>query len=90
MTEVHLYDFYADWCGPCKAMEPMIDELAEEDNGINVKKIDVDSEEGQALAGQFGVQGLPTLMLLDENENPQKMFNGSTAKSDILETAHSL
>lgn len=62
-----LVDFWADWCGPCHSLAPLIDQLAEKLNGaLNVVKVDTDAE--QELAGQYGVQSLPTLLLFRDGE----------------------
>jgi thioredoxin 1 len=57
-----LVDFYADWCGPCKTMSPIIQQVASENAG-KVKVIKIDVDKNQAVAQQFRVQGIPTLML---------------------------
>ena len=57
-----LLDFYADWCGPCRMVSPIVDEIAEERSDIVVGKINVDEEE--ELAGKFGVFSIPTLVVL--------------------------
>jgi len=57
-----LVDFWAEWCGPCKMIAPVLDELAAEFDGrVSIGKINVDEQ--QALASQFGVQGIPTLLI---------------------------
>jgi len=58
--DVVLVDFYADWCGPCKMLEPAIERLAEH-TGATVAKVDVDAN--QELASTYGVRGVPTLVL---------------------------
>ncbi|MCK6616972.1 MAG: thioredoxin [Cyclobacteriaceae bacterium] len=57
-----LVDFYADWCGPCKMIAPIVEEIAREFSG-KVKVIKIDVDRNPALAGQYQVQGVPTLML---------------------------
>lgn len=77
-----LVDFYADWCGPCKMMSPIIDEIAEELNGkVKVGKINVD--ENQDLAVKYDVMSIPTIMIF-ENGTPIKTYIGVTDKQEIL------
>lgn len=77
-----LIDFYADWCGPCKMMSPIIDEIAEEVQGkVKVGKVNID--ENPELAMKYGVMSIPTIMIF-ENGEALKTFVGVTAKQDIL------
>ena len=75
-----LLDFWAEWCGPCRALSPVIDELAKSYEGrVKVCKINVD--ENQDTAAQFGIRGIPTVILFQNGEvvetltgnNPQKI-----------------
>ncbi len=78
-----LIDFYADWCGPCQMMSPVIDKIAEEEKEkIQVGKINVD--ENQELAMEYNVMTIPTILLIKEGE-VKKTFIGVTDKSEILE-----
>ena len=78
-----LVDFYADWCGPCRMMSPIIDEIAEEmAETVKVGKINVDNN--QELAIKYDVMSIPTIMVF-ENGNPIKTFIGVTDKTEILE-----
>jgi thioredoxin 1 len=62
-----LVDFTAAWCGPCKMLDPIISELAEEwDGKIKIRKLDVD--QNKAIPDRFGVMGIPTLMLFENGE----------------------
>ena len=61
-----LVDFFATWCGPCKMLSPVLEQLAEENPNINVLKIDVD--EVSDLAARYGIQAIPTLMLFRNGE----------------------
>ena len=62
-----LIDFYADWCGPCKAFAPVLDQLKKEvGDGVRIVKINIDNN--QALAQQLGVQSIPTVMLYRAGE----------------------
>ncbi len=76
-----LMDFYADWCGPCKMMSPVIDEIANEMDSIKVGKINVD--ENQDLAMEYGVMSIPTIILI-KNGEAKKVFVGVRDKSEIL------
>ena len=75
-----LVDFWADWCGPCHAVEPVLGRIAEE-RGIKLVKVNVDQEQG--LAQRFGVMGIP-MMLLFENGEPQASAVGAMPKG-VLE-----
>ncbi len=61
-----LVDFWASWCGPCKMVSPIVDQIAEEHPEIKVGKINVDDE--PELAGQFGVMSIPTLLMIKEGK----------------------
>ena len=75
-----IVDFYADWCGPCKMMSPIIDEIAQDEN-IVVGKINVD--ENQELAIKYDVMSIPTIIIF-KNGNQVKRFVGVQNKNDIL------
>ena len=65
-----LVDFWADWCGPCKSIAPILEQLAAEyDGALLVVKVDTDAE--QALAQQFGIRSLPTMMIFRDGEAVQ-------------------
>ncbi len=76
-----LLDFYADWCGPCRMVAPIIEEIAGERDDIVVGKINVD-EQGE-LAQQFGVMSIPTLVVLKNGEITNQV-TGSRPKAAIL------
>ena len=63
---VVLVDFFATWCGPCKMLSPVLEEVAQENPNISVLKIDVD-EVGE-LAARYGIQAIPTLMLFKDGQ----------------------
>lgn len=76
---VSLVDFWAEWCGPCRMMSPIIDDLSKEYEGkAKIGKINVDEE--MELAEQFGVSSIPTLVILKDG-NEVKRFVGLTQKA---------
>ena len=80
--EAVLVDFYADWCGPCKIMSPIIDEIAEQNiENLKVGKVNVD--ENGSLAEKYNVMSIPTIIIF-KNGNPVKGFVGVTEKEKIL------
>lgn len=77
-----LVDFYAEWCGPCKMMAPIIEEIAGELQGkAKVGKINVD--ENQELAMEYNVMSIPTLIIFKDGKEA-KRFVGVTDKEDLL------
>ena len=77
-----LLDFYADWCGPCRMVSPLVDEIAEENEQYLVGKINVDEE--PQLAQAFGVTTIPTLVVM-KNGQIVKQSAGARPKEQILE-----
>lgn len=76
-----LLDFYADWCGPCRMVSPLVDEIAEENPQYLVGKINVDSE--PELAAAFGVASIPTLVVMKDG-NIVNQSTGARPKAQIL------
>ncbi len=77
-----LIDFYATWCGPCKMVSPLVDEIAEENSDYQICKVDVD--EVPELAKKFGVMSIPTLVVL-KNGKVISQNVGALPKNAILE-----
>lgn len=77
-----LVDFYADWCGPCRMVSPIIDEIANEHPEYLVVKVNVDEE--PELAAEFSVFSIPTLVVI-KNGEVKEVATGARAKDDILE-----
>ena len=77
-NDVVLVDFYADWCGPCQMMEPAVEAVAN-DTDAAVLKVDVDVH--QALAGEYGVQGIPTLLVFADGEPVNRMVGAQTEEA---------
>ena len=80
-TGLALVDFYADWCGPCKMLSPIIDEIAEERTDITVGKVNVD--ENNSLAAKYNVMSIPTIIIF-KNGKEQTRVVGVRPKEDIL------
>ena len=77
-----LVDFWAPWCGPCRMVSPIVDEIAEENAAIKVAKINIDEQ--PQLASQYGVMSIPTLMLFENGDVVDKAV-GARNKSFILQ-----
>lgn len=76
-----LVDFYADWCGPCKMMAPIMEEISQEVENVKVCKVNVD--EAQDLAAEYDVMSIPTMIIFKDGEIKDK-FIGVTSKETIL------
>lgn len=77
-----LIDFYADWCGPCQTLSPIVGEVAKENDNIKVVKINIDEE--IALATKYGITSIPTLVVV-ENGETKNMSIGLISKSQVEE-----
>lgn len=77
-----LVDFTASWCGPCKQLAPILDEISEQYAGkLSIVKVDVD--EAQSIAGRYTIQGVPTMMLFEQGELLATMV-GAKPKRDLV------
>jgi len=74
-------DFYADWCGPCKMMSPVLDELSEKKPEISVRKIDVDSN--PSSAAKYGIRGIPTLLFFKDGKIETTKVGGQSLEDLI-------
>ena len=87
-----IIDFYADWCGPCKAVAPVLEELSDDYEGkINIFKVDTEAE--QELAAAFGIRSIPSMLFVPKDGEPQ-MAQGALPKhqleqiiGDVLKTS---
>lgn len=76
-----LVDFWAEWCGPCKMLGPILDELADEYNGrVRIGKVNID--EAQELAAQYGIRSIPTLLLFKKGQVAEQVV-GLRSKRDL-------
>lgn len=78
-----LVDFWATWCGPCKMIAPILDEIADEKVGA-VKVVKVDVDENQAISARFGIRAIPTLLLFKGGEVKDQIVGGMVSKRDLL------
>jgi len=70
-----LLDFYADWCGPCRALAPALERFADSHPDVDVRKINVD--ENPRIAQEFGVRGIPTLVVLENGRETGRRIGGA-------------
>jgi thioredoxin 1 len=80
---VTIKDFYADWCGPCKTQDPILEDVEEDWSNVEFEKIDVDEQ--QDIANEYSVRSLPTLVV-ENDEGIVERFIGVT-QADKIETA---
>ena len=78
---VRLKDFYADWCGPCKTQDPILDDIEAEYEDVVFEKVDVDQE--QDVANEYQVRSLPTLVI-ENDDGIVDRFVGVTQREDIV------
>lgn len=79
--KVTVVDFWAPWCGPCRALGPILDQIAEENPDIQVVKVNVD--ENSELSAEYGIRSIPSVYIFKSNEMVDK-FVGLKSKDDIL------
>ncbi len=78
-----IIDFYADWCGPCKMVAPILEELSKEYEGkINIYKVDTEAE--QELSGAFGIRSIPSMLFCPKDGQPQ-MAQGALPKDSLIQ-----
>jgi thioredoxin 1 len=83
-----LVDFWATWCGPCRMVAPIVDELAEEYDGrLKVGKVDVDTQ--QKIASDFGIRSIPTLLLFKDGKVADQIV-GAVPKKQLVEKVESV
>jgi thioredoxin 1 len=77
---ISLKDFYADWCGPCKTQDPILEEIVEDYSEVSFEKVNVDEE--QDIANEYQVRSLPTVVVENDDGIVQR-FVGVTQREDI-------
>lgn len=77
-----LVDFYADWCGPCRMLGPILDDISQSNDDVQILKIDVD--ESSEIAAKYGVMSIPTMILFENGEVKDTKVGVST-KEEILD-----
>ena len=77
-----LLDFWASWCGPCRMLSPVVDEVAEGRTDVKVGKVNVDEQ--PELAGQFGVMSIPTLLVFEQGKLVRQAV-GARPKASVLD-----
>jgi thioredoxin len=78
-----IIDFYADWCGPCKMVAPILEELSEEYKGkVNIYKVNTEQE--QELAAAFGIRSIPSILFCPADGQPQ-MAQGALPKDSLIQ-----
>jgi len=83
-----LVDFWAEWCGPCKMIAPILDELASEYDGkVKVGKVNID--EYQSIATQYGIRAIPTLLIFKDGEVAELWYAGTRLLPTTMESARS-
>lgn len=75
---MEIYDFYADWCGPCQMMKPIMDDFEEMHPEVKVRTINIDDEE--ELAEKYGVSGIPCLVFLKDGEEVDRIVGVAPLK----------
>ena len=81
-TKPVLLDFWASWCGPCRMLSPIVDEVAEERTDVKVGKVNVDEQ--PELAGEFGVMSIPTLLVFEQGKLVRQAV-GARPKASVLD-----
>jgi len=82
-----IIDFYANWCGPCKTLSPILDSLSDEYENVIFYKVNTEDE--QELSQVFGIRSIPTMLFVPMSDKPQ-MTQGALPKSDIVKVINDI
>lgn len=77
-----LVDFYADWCGPCRMLAPILEDISSERNNVKIVKVNVD--EAEKVAQQFGIMSIPTIIIFKDGKEVSKKV-GLCSKEEIMD-----
>ncbi len=77
-----LVDFWAEWCGPCKMIAPILEEIASEEDGVAITKVNVDEHPG--VSQRYGVQSIPTMVVFKDGEEVHRIV-GAKGKGQLLQ-----
>lgn len=83
-------DFYADWCGACEKMEPVVEKLKGEHKDVAFKKYDIDTSEGKKMADKFGVSAIPTFIFIDESGSVLSKRVGVISEAEFIKEIEKL
>lgn len=87
MAKIQLLDYWASWCGPCRIMEPILEEI-EKELGEKIEIIKINVDENQEKASKYGVMSIPTYIILKDNKEVGRKI-GVTSKQDLLQLLQS-
>lgn len=79
---VTILDFHAEWCGPCKTQDPILEEVEAESEDVVIEKVNVDNEKERA--NEYQVRSIPTVVVLDDDDEQSDRFVGVTQKDTLL------
>lgn len=78
-----LVKFGAGWCGPCKMLAPILEDIASARTDVTIVEVDIDDSENDGIHGTFGVRGVPTMILLDKGQEKSRLVGGQTRQNVI-------